>query len=139
MTLAASQPTPTPLLPFLEGRNGGDRDASCHKRQCQGRREISRRHFGIVPVKYKHSTVGLGIFPPYTLPLQPSSPYLPSLTHLLTVWPVSSCRRVYVFIYLSFVKPHLSSFFSLTISLMTHKRERHFCYNFPGSFLFLYA
>ena len=70
LTLAASHPPQIHCCHSWKGGMGGRRDASCHERQCQGRREISRRHSVIVPVKYKHSAVGKTWYPS---PLQPGS------------------------------------------------------------------
>lgn len=38
-------------------------DTSCHRRECQGIREISMRHSGILLIKYKHSMVGKTQYP----------------------------------------------------------------------------
>lgn len=47
-------------------------DTSCHGRECQGIREISMRHSGILMIKYKHSMVGKTQYPLPLLLFQPS-------------------------------------------------------------------
>lgn len=123
MTLAASHPS-TPLLPFLGGEGRGRRDASCHEKRCQGRREISRRHSGKMPVKYKHSVVGKTLYPLPLLPLQPASltfPVSPTSSQYGLFHPVGGSTSF-------FVDPHLSFRFSAAISSMTHISH------FDGSF-----
>lgn len=100
------------------------KDASCHERQCHGRREISRQHSGIVLVKYKHSMVRKTHYSLLLLPLQ-----LISLTFPIS--PTSSqyglCRRVYIFLC-------LSPFFSFRSIYLHHSLERTtFLLHFYGS------
>lgn len=97
-TLAQVRPS-DPLLPFLEGGEGERGDASCHQRRCQGRREISRWHSGIVPLKYKHTVLGNGILP--LLPLHPA-PYAVRVSPTSSQYGLFlSRRRCYVFLRLA--------------------------------------
>lgn len=113
----------------------GRRDASCYERQCQGRRGISKRHSGIVPVKYKHSVAGKTWYPLPLLQLQPSSltfPVSPTYSQYGLFHPVGGSTSF-------FVHPHLSCFF-FSSYLLYHSQERSpFLLQFSWPFLFLYT
>lgn len=96
----------------------GRKDATCCERQCNGRREISRRHSGIVLVKYKHSVVGKTQYSLLLLPLQPISltfPISPTSSQYGVFHPVGGPISF-------FVCPHFSVIFS--IYLLYHSLER---------------